>query len=89
MSVEEFLRYLIHIPVLEEVWAKFELCGFCFIAIFADNLFCNVTPVSSEEAVGQGHAKGMSSISIQGLREEEGCWEGGGEALLELHVVPL
>lgn len=73
-------------------WKRFgqsELCGFCFIAIFADNLVCNVTPVTSEEAVGQGHAKGMSSISIQGLREEEGCWEGGGEALLELHVVPL
>lgn len=46
-------------------------------------------PVPSEEAVGQGHAKEMSSISVQGMREEEGCWEGGVEALFELHVVPL
>lgn len=84
-----FLPYLIHIPVLEEVWAMFELCVFCFIALFAINLVFSVTPVTSEEAVGQGHAKEMSSISIHGMREEEGCWEGGVEALLELHVVPL
>lgn len=49
----------------------------------------SVTPITSKEAVGQGHAREMSSISIQGLGEEEGCWEGGVEALLELHILPL
>lgn len=73
---------------MDEVWAKFELGEFLKIALFASHLVSSVTFITSKEAVEQGHAKEMSLISIQGLREEGG-WEGGVEALLELHVVPL
>lgn len=82
MSVEEFLPYFIRIHLLEEVWAKFVLLPYLLVTP-------SVTPITSKEAVGQGHAREMSSISIQGLGEEEGCWEGGVQALLELHILPL
>lgn len=60
--MRHFLPYLIGIPVLEEVWAEFNLGGFSFISLFANNLVSNVTSTTSEEVVRQGHAQEMSSV---------------------------
>lgn len=56
MSVEEFLPYFIRIHLLEEVWAKFDLWGFCFIALFACDTQCNTH--NFQRSSGTGPCKG-------------------------------
>ena len=81
------MPYLIEIPVLEEVWAEFERCGFWFISLFVNNLVSSVTSIPQKRQSGRAtHRRLVASF---GDWEKEGCWEEGVEASLELCVTPL